>query len=189
MNKQKVLPNEMGIESGQKKGGVKRVSFEKEQDAACKPVQNINTIGKSMPLKPSKEPRAQVQVTKFDNSAPNLKVALHPAPISQHEEISRPPAHGISRRRVKSMPAGSVASRDFFCLAEATPPSARNTCLDALEVLHEDRIVAEIKLLPQQEVLVDNKPYTQPETNMSTSSSEQQMTNVHQEQKNCCIIL
>ncbi|KAL3766593.1 hypothetical protein ACHAWO_008267 [Cyclotella atomus] len=186
MNKQKVMPSESGIAFGQKKARVKRVSFEKERNADDKAIQNIEFIGKSLPLKPSIKPQAQV--TESDDSAPQLTVAVHPAPLSQHEEmLSRAPAPAINRRRVKSMPAGSVASRDFFRIVEATPP--RNTCLVALEVLHEDRIVVESKLMPRQEASAE-KPPTQQETNTSPTYSEQQATStVYQEQDSCCIIL
>jgi hypothetical protein len=120
MNKQKVTPNISSTRVEPTNNG-KRVVFEKEVNedmegsAVCVPVNLLTAV----PLK-----------TAMKASEHEEKRKAHAAPISQ-------------RRRVKSMPAGSTASNDFFGINFAP---ARKTLLEPLEVLNEDRAVGEGKV-------------------------------------------
>lgn len=147
MNIQKVTPNSQAIEAGQKRRRMKRVSFEKERNDADESIDiEIHNPTKSLPVIEVLKPAMKHITKEFNGSVSQPLVVIPKAPESQHEMTPKAAVPDLRRRRVKSMPAGSAASHDFFGPAEIAPSSVRKTSLDALEVLHEDRIVVENQL-------------------------------------------
>ena len=125
---------------------VKRVSFEKERDQSgpdeC--AKRLVSPGLSLPSAALK-PATKSQTNELDCSAPQFSVLNPTAPASQHEETGSSIVPVIRRRRIHSMPAGSTASQEFFGVSAPCASSTRMTCLDPLEILHEDKLLAENK--------------------------------------------
>lgn len=126
---------------------VKRVSFEKEreQSGPYECVQSPTSPG-AMLFPVTLTPTMKLQTNEIDGNTHPLSVLNLTAQASQHEEIASSIVPDVRRRRIHSMPAGSTASQQFFGVSAPCASSSRMTCFDPLDILHENRLLAENKL-------------------------------------------